>query len=156
MAYEPPSHKVYNLRGRQVHAFDVEPQHLDHGTDTNQGTRDHVNGVAPVPAEVSYGWSVGRQHGGGEHANVAPEDGGRWDAGHILARQNGGLGNVNAGVFPQNPQINRGNHLGGERTRDQWRGPEQAFHNNVQDQDRSGTWSVTLRDQPRVRYDQFF
>lgn len=146
-----PNHRVFNLRGRDVHSFQVQPQHLDTGTGTNQGVRNHVNGPAQVPGQVGFSWQVGDQGGSGEFQN-APSNNGRWQAGHLLARQNGGLGNVNEMVFPQNGQINMGNSYQGQPTFDQWRGHEQQFHNQVDQQQTQGNWSVTLRDQPRTPY----
>jgi hypothetical protein len=155
MAFDGIGHRVYNLRGRTVHSFDVAADQLGQGTETSPGTRDFVNGQVAAPQEVGFSYSAGRKRGGGEFANEAPAGGGRWDAGHLLGRQNGGLGDVNAGVFPQNPQINRGNRLNGKPTRDTWRAHEDVFHSAVEGSGR-GQWSVTTRDRPRVRYDQFF
>ena len=157
MAYDHPSHRVHDLRGRQVHAFHVEPGQLDTGTETNQGTRDYSNGRvegAPAPAaQWDARWGVGGQSGAGSFQNTAPADGGVWHAGHLLARQNGGLGNVNAGVLPQNPQYNSGVRLDGERTFDSWRGQEQQFHDQVQQQQVAGDWTAAVYDAPYVAPD---
>lgn len=150
MAYD---HRVFNLRGRDVHSFSgVQQGDLNQGTGTNQNVRDHVNTGQGIPAEVSSSWAAGPESGNSTFQNTpSTTASGRWHAGHMLARQNGGLGDVTSEVFPQNAQINMGNSLNGQPTYDQWRGQEQNFHNAV-GQHGQGDWTVTLRDQPRTPY----
>ncbi len=157
MAYDHPSERIYNLRGREVHSFGVEPRHLETGTGTNQGVRQFVNNEQAVPAPMHQqwdaSWGVGNQSGHGGFVNDPSANGGRWQAGHLLARQNGGFGHINEGVRPQNAQYNQGNSFNGVSTQDAWRGQEQAFHDAVQQQRTGGTWTTTLRDQQRTPYD---
>jgi hypothetical protein len=121
------------------------------GTATSQGTRDYVNNPStPVPQEVRMSWHSGQQSGATEFANP-PSHSGRWDAGHMVARQNGGPGNVNEGVFPQNAQINRGNSLHGTPTFDTWRGHEQAMNQSL-GSGNDAQMALHLRTQPRVHY----
>lgn len=61
-----------------------------------------------------------------------------WDAGHALAKQNGGSGDNINHVFPQNRIINRG----WAGTFGQWRGHEQTFHDDVQIHG-YGRWKLT-------------
>ena len=153
----PPAHRLYNLRGRQVHAFEVQRHHLNTGTGTTRTTRNHVNDPATtVPQQVSFSYRAGGLTGNGEFANVPNTrprgSGNNWDAGHFVAKQNGGLGHVTHTVFPQNPQINQGHLLRGERTYPLWKGHEHRFNRAIRNTGRTGHWTVITRDRPRVRY----
>jgi hypothetical protein len=151
MAYQDPSHHVRNLRGRDVHTYEFDQSNLDQGTGTSQETRDFVNDPATAkPAEIQFGYSVGRGfNGSGEFAN-GPDDDGQYQAGHRLARQNGGYGDRPEEVFPQNGAINMG-HAG---THADWRQHEQAIHDHVRDNGGTATWQVTEHAQPRKTYGQ--
>jgi len=152
-----PLHRVHDLRGREVHAFEVDPSHLGTGTGTSQRSRDFANqrvAGAPDPAaEWAASWAVGDATGAGQFENVAPAAGRVYHAGHLLARQNGGFGHTEEGVRGQSGAPNSGNSVAGVPTYDQWRGQEQQFHDQIAQQQQAGQWSVTLRDEVRQPYD---
>jgi hypothetical protein len=102
-----------------------------------------ANNYGQPPAQVSFGYQAGGQSGFGQFDNVAPNPGKPWHAGHLLANQNGGLGNNPDWVIPQNPSENCGGV---------WRAGEQGFHNAVQSSGQTGNWSVTTHQQPRPTY----
>ena len=155
--------RVYNLRGRTVYSSMVSPSDLDKGTETSKATRDYVNGpTMTYPEQIAMEYSARKGRGRGragrgrtEFINAPLARGQRADAGHIRGRQNGGLGDDTAGVFPQNPQQNRGNYLNGEPTRPLWRAHEDAIH-DLAEAGSDVSMAVTLRDRPRVQYEQFF
>jgi hypothetical protein len=153
--------RVRQLRGRTVYSSTVRPAELGTGTETTKETRDYVNSATiayPEQIAMEYSSRRGRKRAGRgvtEFINAPLARGQRADAGHIIGRQNGGLGDDPAAVFPQNPQQNRGNLLKGEPTRGLWRAHEDAIHDLAE----AGTdvsMAVTLRDKPRVQYEQFF
>lgn len=130
--------------------FEVTRGDLGNGTDTTQHTRDSVNSWKKFPTGINWSYSiydVGDNYIDGDKgytSNPPPQKvGQRYDAGHSLGRQNGGLGDDSQWVFPQNPQINRGNRFNGNKTYKQWREPENVFHNAVNDYGK-GTWKIKL------------
>jgi hypothetical protein len=127
------------------YTFTITKADLGTGTKTSAGTRNYVNNVGTAkPANVDWAaitWNamfVQQTNNQGTVNNPVPA--GNYDAGHALARQNGGLGNNNAWVFPQNPDVNQG-HAG--RHAD-WRAHEQQFHNDVNTHG-AGVWAVVTR-----------
>lgn len=91
------------------------------GTGTNPTTRASVRSANTIPTSVRR--SIASNDGvaqTSEFSNVL-SGGQKPDAGHIRSNQNGGFGDEIITVFPQNPQINRGNYLQGEPTYDLWR-----------------------------------
>jgi hypothetical protein len=155
--------RVYNLRGRTVYSSVVSPSDLDKGTETTKATRDYVNApTMAYPQQVAMEYSARKGKGRGrtgrgvtEFINAPLARGQKADAGHIKGRQLGGLGDDPAGVFPQNPQQNRGNYLNGEPTRPLWRAHEDTIH-DLAEGGSDVAMAVTLRDRPRVQYEQFF
>ncbi|BAZ50299.1 hypothetical protein NIES4103_29150 [Nostoc sp. NIES-4103] len=141
---------VRPMRDRTVYSSTVNPTDLGQGTGTTQGTRNYVNSIS-YPQQVSMSYSNGSQGGHTEFENAPLRSGQRADAGHIRGQQNGGYGNQNAAVFPQNPQQNRGNHLNGQPTRAIWREHEDNIRNLTQG-GQPTRMAVTLREQPRKRY----
>lgn len=133
--------------------FDVEKSDLGTGTATSQATRDSVNSWVNVPTKIDWEYEIYNIANGnklvlddkGTTDNPAPQKTGqRYDAGHSLGRQNGGLGDDEKWVFPQNPQINRGNMFNGTKTYKDWREPENIFHKAVEDYGK-GKWKITAR-----------
>jgi RHS repeat-associated protein len=142
--------RTYNLRSVEIHSYQVSAPDLNTGTATTAATRQAVNSVAMAPpAEVGYVWATATRSGAGRVPNPAPAPGRRWDAGHLLGRQNGGAGHLVDEVFPQNPAINRGNYLNGQPTRQLWREHEDAFHDAV-GADGEGQWVVKLYKRQRT------
>lgn len=134
------------------YTFQVEPGDIGTGTATTPATRAFVNGpgapLAPT-ATFSYGffpgggaWIAGAAPGPLNIAPNPPPLGGNYDAGHALGRQNGGLGHVNAWVFPQDRNVNRG----WAGTFPLWRAHENAFRAGVAALPPGGfgIWHVTL------------
>jgi hypothetical protein len=141
--------RTFDMRGRTTNAFTVSPESLDTGTVTNQAVRDHVNNrngdprdYGTAPAQYSYNFSGGGTTGFGEFNN-SPGASGNYQAGHIRARQNGGIGDEPGFVFPQNPSQN----MGGD-----WRRLEQGTHNAVHNSGMPAQVAVTRRDAPRPTY----
>lgn len=122
------------------------------GTGTNATTRASVRSTDIISAWVRR--SIASNDGtakSNEFSNVF-SDGQNPDAGHIRSNQNGGYGDEINTVFPQNPQINRGNYLHGEPTYDLWKGFEKLEH----DLNASGQISfntVMLYNDERQRYE---
>ncbi len=128
--------------------FEVDKSDLNKGTATSEGTRTYVNeGTTTKPSKINWEYKIptaGLSDSGTADNPVSIKSGGRWDAGHLLGRQNGGKGDINAWVFPQNPQINRGNYDDADNpTYVAWRAVENTFHGLV-DTHGKGTWKITL------------
>lgn len=135
-----------------VYDFTVDKADMKNGSGTSTGTRDYVNSWKVVPGTVNYSYKIYDVSNGD---NLVDQDAGttdnpdpmkanqRWDAGHSLGRQNGGLGDVDGWVFPQNPQFNRGNSYNGQKTYQDWRYCENVFHDSV-NQYGKGRWTVWL------------
>jgi hypothetical protein len=155
LCLDPANHGfggVRPLRGRTVYYGDVTPGHIGTGTGTSTGTRAYVNSPSTTyPREVAITYSTPTVSGHSEFINQSLAPGRRADAGHIFGRQYGGYGDDNAAVFPQNPQINRGNYLGGAPTRSLWREHEDTIRHRAQAGE-TVTTRVTLRDAPRPDY----
>jgi hypothetical protein len=134
------------VSGKNNASFSVKKGDLGSGSNTNEGTRNFVNDVkTPVPSTVSWSYSSGTDSDSGTVDNDSSnKSSGRWDAGHLLGRQNGGRGDLDDWVFPQNPQVNRGNSDDyGNPTYEEWRKPENNFKEAV-NKNGSGTWNVSL------------
>jgi len=135
------------------YGFVIDKDDFKGGTDTNKTTQNYVNDNSEwpsVPGNIEYGYQVFDTQGdevdsdSGDVKNPAPANKGqRWDAGHSLGRQNGGKGDVKKNVFPQNPQINRGNYFQGKKTFGLWRSIEDQFHESVENNDH-GVWTLKL------------
>lgn len=131
--------------------FTIVKADLGKGTATSQGTRDFVNGWSAVPKNVNYSYDIMDVSNGdtvvvsdaGTSPNPPDHVGRPWDAGHSLGRQNGGLGDDDGWVFPQNPSFNRGNNYFGAKTYKDWRYCENVFHDHVSDYGK-GRWKVWL------------
>lgn len=132
--------------------FTIDKADMKNGSGTSQGTRDYVNSWANVPGTVNYSYEIYDTKNSdtlvdadtGSAPNPAPmKVGQRWDAGHSLGNQNGGKGDIDGWVFPQNPQFNRGNSYNGQKTYKDWRYCENVFHNSV-DEYGKGRWTVWL------------
>ncbi|WP_235840013.1 eCIS core domain-containing protein [Derxia lacustris] len=143
--------------------FLVDKSDLGTGTVTSEGTRSYVNDPGTYkPKEILFDYAtasdVGTAKGkvtGSKYAYATenpkadrPYKSGRyWDAGHKLGRQNGGVGNEDSGVFPQNPAFNQGNSRNmddvPEETHPAWRAHEDEFHEAVK-RDGAGAWWVKL------------
>ncbi len=128
--------------------FEVDKSDLNKGTATSEGTRTYVNeGTTTKPSKINWEYKIptaGLSDSGTADNPVSIKSGGKWDAGHLLGRQNGGKGDINAWVFPQNPQINRGNYDDADNpTYVAWRAVENTFHGLV-DTHGKGTWKITL------------
>ena len=142
--------RVYPLRGRTVYTTDVGTGGggVHRGTGTTSDTRESVNTrTPPVSYRLTYS---GDTTSGSTELQNPPSHSGRWDAGHIVGAQHGGLGHDPASVFPQNAQYNRGNSYNGTRTFDDWRRHE----NNINREARNGgvRQTVTLFDAPRITF----
>lgn len=132
--------------------FTVLKADLNHGTGTSQGTRNYVNDPVSWPnvaGTVNYSYDIFDLHNtlvdsdSGSAPNPPDHKARNWDAGHTLGNQNGGLGDVNAWVFPQNPSFNRGNNHFGAKTYHDWRYCENEFHKAVHANGK-GRWKVWL------------
>lgn len=142
--------KVSAIQLGNPYEFNVTASDLGTGTDTNQTTRDAVNSWSTFPTDIDWSYSIYTKANkyvdgdSGSTRNPPPQKSNqRYDAGHSLGRQNGGLGNNVNWVFPQNPQINRGNRFNGNKTYKEWREPENVFHNAVKDYGK-GKWKIIV------------
>jgi hypothetical protein len=128
--------------------FEVDKNDMSGGTPTSIETREYVN-EPKTPKHGTINWSYSipgtKIKDSGTASNPSSiKSNGRWDAGHLLGRQNGGKGDINSWVFPQNPQINRGNYDDADNpTYVDWRGVENTFHDNVNTYGK-GIWQVSL------------
>ncbi|WP_233079895.1 eCIS core domain-containing protein [Rheinheimera soli] len=120
------------------YTFMVVPADLGTGTVTTPGTRTYVNNPAtPKFPTVSFSYAFYPPGAAAPVAGAAPgplanipnppPGAGNYDAGHSLGRQNGGRGDLNNWVFPQDAIVNRG--WGG--TFGIWRAHENAFNAGV-------------------------
>lgn len=129
----------YDIQIGDPFDYIIDAAELWNGTRTNQNTRNHVNnGVVPPPNNITLDYAIyntlndamfGINTIFATNSNVPNPQlpGVRWDAGHALARENGGLGHNINHVFPQNRIINRG--WGG--TYHLWRAHEDNFNQKV-------------------------
>lgn len=129
-------------------SYQVTAADLGNGTGTTAGVRAWAQANAPGPNPINFRYApsdpitgalTGAWIGPFMAPNLAPAGGANWHAGHILARQNGGLGHLAAAnwIMPQNPQVNMG-HAG---TYGQWRAHEVAF-NGLVAANGAGVWDV--------------
>ncbi len=142
--------------------FSITKSDLGTGTATTQGTRDYVNDAKTYkPDTVLFDYATGANKVAGKNTVTARDEahkmgnpeadrsyksGKIWDAGHKLGRQNGGKGDENDWVFPQNPALNQGNRRnmdGIEETHTKWRAHEDEFRKGV-DKDGAGAWWIKL------------
>lgn len=145
--------------------FTVSKSDLGKGTETNTITQEHVNeSSTPKPSSVyfDYATASGKIKATGiikqeplayevdnPVADSAYSTGKKWDAGHKLGKQNGGLGDNKDWVFPQTPAFNQGNSrlmnvatmksIGA--TYPLWREHENHFHDGVAS-DGAGCWWI--------------
>jgi hypothetical protein len=129
--------------------YNITSGDLNGGSRTDNTTRAHVRNPGTFkPANVTFEYKV-TDNGNNLKATQAATtisnaitnvnyQPGLWDAGHALARQNGGSGTNTNHVFPQDPETNRGN--GGKWGL--WRAHEANFHNLVGTHGK-GWWKVT-------------
>lgn len=128
----------------------IDAAELGNGTKTNQNTRNYVNNDNNVnpPNSITLDYAIYNSLYDallGVNANFAINNNVpnpqlpcvRWDAGHALARENGGLGDNINHVFPQNRIINRGWY----GTYNLWRAHEDYFNQQVA-QHGYGRWRV--------------
>lgn len=119
--------------------YHVKKGDLNNGTPSTQAARNKVQNLGVFwQNPVNLEWNAGMTHVGPlsiSNPTTPKYNGLHADAGHRLAKQNGGDGND---VFAQNTYINRGWDQG-----QIWRSQEQAFHNNVNSAG-SGWWSVDV------------
>ena len=127
----------------------IDSNELGRGTKTNPVTRNHVNNnmIAPNNFNLVYVTYTNKADALNDVGHIYRSPilqvqnpvipGTRWDAGHALARQNGGLGDIVNHVFPQNKIINRG----WNGTYNNWKFYEQDFHNKVF-RDGFGRWHI--------------
>jgi hypothetical protein len=136
--------------------FEVDKADMKDGTITNKTTQDAVNNWSKDPTKIDWEYDIYDvsnndqivDSDNGTTQNPKPQNyGQRWDAGHSLGRQNGGLGDDINWVFPQNPQINRGNRFNGKKTYKEWRETENVFHNEVKDYGK-GRWKIQVDGTP--------
>lgn len=130
-------------------SYYVTANDLGNGTGTTPAVRVWAQQNAPGPNPINFRYAaanpnppgavVGAWFGPFAAPNLAPAGGANWHAGHILARQNGGFGNIASPdwLMPQDPQVNMG-HAG---TWGWWRAHEVAFNNLVQ-VNGAGIWHV--------------
>lgn len=142
--------------------FAITKSDLNTGTGTSTGTRNYVNHPStPKPSYVEFDYLIGSGSMSMPITNVFYADnpqatnsyssGSYYDAGHKLASQNGGKGDVNDWVFPQNPAFNQGNSrlrtkaekISNGKTYPVWRAHEQHFHNEVKKHG-AGVWWVAF------------
>lgn len=142
--------------------FVVLKSDLNTGTATSKGTREYVNDPSTFqPESILFDYKTNsstakakKEVNGNKmayevenpEADHAYKSGSLWDAGHKLGKQNGGLGNDNAWVFPQNPAFNQGNSRNMddvEETNPLWRAYEDDFHEGVK-ADGGGVWWIKL------------
>ncbi|GAB5418904.1 MAG: hypothetical protein Crog4KO_01150 [Crocinitomicaceae bacterium] len=138
--------------------FSVSRGDLGTGTDTTKKTRAYVNSPSTYkPSFVEINYLVGSSSfsapikqvysASNPQPTLGYSSGSLYDAGHKLASQNGGRGDVNDWVFPQNPAFNQGNSRNMTsseksstgKTYPVWRAHEQHFHNEV-NRVGSGVW----------------
>jgi hypothetical protein len=144
--------KFGNSIGFTVHRADMAG-----GSDTNPQVRADVNSLNPTNSgdNITVGWATyqnNNQVGGSQISNIDntmnPQ---KWDAGHLLAQINGGVGTDVNWVFRQDPALNRG--LDG--LYQNWKGEEANFNTalkNLPNETRVnavangnyGVWNVTL------------
>ena len=160
---DPKNHgfgSVRVLRGRTLYHNTIK--NIKKGTGTSTGTRKYVNSsTTTYPRQVSMEYSgihkhhrTGGRGGRSEFINNRLAKGQKADAGHIFGNQYGGIGNQNAGVFPQHPQTNRGNYYKGKPTRQLWRYHEDEIRKLVQGGDEQLV-TVSLRDRRRTSYRRY-
>ena len=142
--------------------FTVLKSDLNTGTGTSEGTRNYVNNPKTYkPDSILFDYQSAQSPKAGvkevkgnksafevenPEADYSYKSGKLWDAGHKLGRQNGGLGNDNDWVFPQNPAFNQGNSKNMsdvDETRPWWRQHEDDFHEGVK-KDGAGAWWIKL------------
>jgi Domain of unknown function (DUF4157) len=142
--------------------FTVLKSDLNKGTGTSKGTREYVNDdYTDKPDNILFDFATnysskkakatvkGNKKAYGldnPEADRSYKSGSYWDAGHKLGRQNGGYGDVNSWVFPQNPAFNQGNSRNMddvEETYPLWREFENEFHEGVKS-DGGGVWWIKL------------
>ena len=136
---------------------------LGTGSETNETTRSHVNNYNTTkPTQIRFDYDFDSNS-----ENVAAKKvmnsssyfwvnnpivdhtyatGRYWDAGHKLAKQNGGYGDDINEVFPQSPFINQGNSRlmdNKEEAYPLWREHEMNFYNGVKEQG-YGCWWIYL------------
>ena len=144
--------------------FTVLKSDLNKGTATSQGTRDYVNDPSTYkPKSILFDYSTAKTKkiatsivlanrvalaADNPKAARSYKSGKFWDAGHKLGKQNGGPGNEDEWVFPQNPALNQGNSRNEddvpEETHPIWRAYEDDFHQKV-NRDGGGVWWIQLR-----------
>lgn len=143
--------------------FTVEHSDLNRGTSTTEVTRSYVNNFNYVPTCVLFDYAVSdvstndaviavtRNPNAYGVDNINPDNsyksGRYWDAGHKLARQNGGYGHLNDWVFPQTPSINQGNSRlmnSQQNSFPLWRKHENQFYNLMSNHGAHGCWWLKL------------
>ncbi len=139
--------------------FTVLKSDLGTGSDTTEETRKHVNDPAtkkPNKILLKYRTNNNTSEASkalkkdanaynfdNPKADSSYKSGKYWDAGHKLAKQNGGLGNLKEWVFPQNPAYNQGNSMHMKTTHLEWRKHENNFKEGVY-KDGAGAWWIKL------------
>lgn len=143
--------------------FTVEHSDLNRGTPTTDDTRTYVNNLKSIPTKVHFDYAVSNVSTNDAVAAVKsdpnayeadnikadnPYKSGRyWDAGHKLARQNGGYGHLNDWVFPQTPSMNQGNSRlmnTQQYSFPFWREHENIFYNLMSNSKAHGCWWLQL------------
>lgn len=138
----------------------IEKQNLNTGTETTTDTREYVNSSSVTkPDEIRFDYEF--DDSSAEEAankvkrsddyfwvnNPKPDksypSGNYWDAGHKLAKINGGFGDRNDEVFPQAPFINQGNSRlmnDHEDVYSLWKGHEKKFYDGVEEYGFGSWW----------------
>lgn len=153
--YNEKSHKVSQLVTKEWwnggDLFTIEKSDLNKGTGTTEYTRWCVNNkwqYVPTKVKFDYAISTSSKEEAINAVKINPNcfvcdnakadysygTGRYWDAGHKLARQNGGLGDDENWVFPQNPSMNQGNSrlmYNQQYTFPFWRAHENDFHDKM-------------------------
>uniref|UniRef100_UPI003FEDB556 hypothetical protein n=1 Tax=Bacteroides uniformis TaxID=820 RepID=UPI003FEDB556 len=167
--YNEKSHKVSQLVTKgwwnDGDLFTIEKSDLNTGTGTTEKTRSYVNNnwhYVPTKVKFDYAISTSSKEDAinavkrnpncficdNAKADYSYGTGRYWDAGHKLARQNGGKGDVESWVFPQNPSMNQGNSrlmYNQQYTFPFWRAHENDFHDKMNNLHPSyGCWWVKL------------
>lgn len=143
--------------------FTVEHSDLNCGTSTTDDTRTYVNTLNCIPTKVHFDYAVSNVSTNDAVVAVKsapnvyvadnikadnPYKSGRyWDAGHKLARQNGGYGHLNDWVFPQTPSMNQGNSRlmnTQQYSFPFWREHENNFNKLMSDSKAHGCWWLQL------------
>lgn len=144
--------------------FSVSSSDLDTGTATNSTTREYVNNpktFKPTFVQFNYLFAGTKQTSikntlvysvDNPQSTLSYSSGSFYDAGHKLASQNGGLGDDNDWVFPQNPSLNQGNSRllspaeksSSEKSYPKWREHEQYFHDEVK-KNGYGVWWIEFQ-----------